>query len=135
MIRVRALRVDYGDVTAVRDLDLEIGGGEIYGLIGPNGAGKTSTIKALAGVLEPTYGERKSTLQSDDPEIEPPRRQGRQAKKRPTRATPWEAWEPFAALREPLYSADCPSRLAAANREGEVREEKHDIHRFHRFHR
>jgi len=44
-------------VTAVWDLDLDIAAGEIYGLIGPNGAGKTSTIKALAGVLEPTYGE------------------------------------------------------------------------------
>ena len=57
VIRAQALRVDYDDVTAVRDMDLVIGAGEIYGLIGPNGAGKTSTIKALAGVLEPTYGE------------------------------------------------------------------------------
>jgi len=57
MIQVQSLRVDYDDVTAVRDIELRIGAGEIYGLIGPNGAGKTSHIKALAGVLEPTYGE------------------------------------------------------------------------------
>jgi len=57
VICARSLRVDYDDVTAVWDLDLDIAPGEIYGLIGPNGAGKTSTIKALAGVLEPTYGE------------------------------------------------------------------------------
>jgi len=38
-------------------VDLDVAAGEVYGLIGPNGAGKTSTIKALAGVLEPTYGE------------------------------------------------------------------------------
>jgi ABC-2 type transport system ATP-binding protein len=57
LIKAQSLRVDYGDLTAVRDLDLSIGAGDIYGLIGPNGAGKTSTIKALAGVLEPTYGE------------------------------------------------------------------------------
>ncbi len=57
MVCARSLRVDYDDVTAVRDMDLDIAAGEIYGLIGPNGAGKTSTIKALAGVLEPTYGE------------------------------------------------------------------------------
>jgi ABC-2 type transport system ATP-binding protein len=40
-------------------VDLSVAAGEVYGLIGPNGAGKTSTIKAIAGVLEPTYGEVK----------------------------------------------------------------------------
>ncbi len=57
LIRTADLRVDYGDVAAVRDLDLAVGRGEVYGLIGPNGAGKTSTIRALAGLLEPTHGE------------------------------------------------------------------------------
>lgn len=57
MISVRDLRVDYGDVCAVSDLQLEIGQGEVFGLIGPNGAGKTSTIKVLASLLRPTYGE------------------------------------------------------------------------------
>ena len=59
MITVRSLRVDYENVTAVCDLNLDITAGQIYGLVGPNGAGKTSTIKALAGILEPTYGEIK----------------------------------------------------------------------------
>jgi ABC-2 type transport system ATP-binding protein len=57
MIRTTDLRVDYDDVTAVRDLNLRIGRGEVYGLIGPNGAGKTSTIRVLATLLEPTHGE------------------------------------------------------------------------------
>lgn len=57
MIRTADMRVDYGDVTAVHGLNLEIAAGEVYGLIGPNGAGKTSTIKVLATLLEPTYGE------------------------------------------------------------------------------
>jgi len=57
MIRTVDLRVDYGDVTAVHDLNLEIGPGEIFGLIGPNGAGKTSTMNVLATLLQPTYGE------------------------------------------------------------------------------
>jgi len=51
------LRVDYGDFTAVEDLSLTLGPGEIFGLVGPNGAGKTSTIRVLANLLEPTYGE------------------------------------------------------------------------------
>ena len=57
MISVRDLRVDYGDVCAVRELQLEIAAGEVFGLIGPNGAGKTSAIKVLAGLLMPTYGD------------------------------------------------------------------------------
>jgi ABC-2 type transport system ATP-binding protein len=57
MIDVRDLRIDYGGVCAVRDLSLAVGAGEIYGLIGANGAGKTSTMRALAGLLQPTYGE------------------------------------------------------------------------------
>jgi ABC-2 type transport system ATP-binding protein len=57
MIEVRNLRVDYDDVCAVRDLSLDVNGGEVYGLIGPNGAGKTTTLRALVGLLEPTYGD------------------------------------------------------------------------------
>jgi ABC-2 type transport system ATP-binding protein len=56
-IRTRDLRVDYGDTHAVRDLNLEVPRGEVYGLVGPNGAGKTSTFKILATLMEPTYGE------------------------------------------------------------------------------
>lgn len=57
MIRTCDVRVDYDDVTAVSDLNLDIPAGEIFGLIGPNGAGKTSTIRVLATLLKPTYGE------------------------------------------------------------------------------
>ena len=42
--------------TAVDDLSLEVGGGEIVGLIGPNGAGKTTTLRSVAGILRPTAG-------------------------------------------------------------------------------
>lgn len=57
MIRVKDLRVDYDGVCAVRDLSLEVGPGDVCGLIGPNGAGKTSTMRAMLGLVEPTYGE------------------------------------------------------------------------------
>jgi ABC-2 type transport system ATP-binding protein len=56
MIEVNDLRVDYDDFCAVRDLSISIGAGHVCGLIGPNGAGKTSTMRAIVGLLEPTYG-------------------------------------------------------------------------------
>ena len=56
-IEVKDLRVDYDETVAVRDLSIDVRGGTVYGLVGPNGAGKTTTLKALATVLEPTYGE------------------------------------------------------------------------------
>ncbi|MGD2110549.1 MAG: ATP-binding cassette domain-containing protein [Phycisphaerae bacterium] len=43
-------------VEAVKDLDLEIQPGEVFGLLGPNGSGKTTTIKMLLGLLYPTRG-------------------------------------------------------------------------------
>jgi ABC-2 type transport system ATP-binding protein len=57
MISVRNLRVDYDTTCAVDDLSFDVRPGETYGLIGPNGAGKTSTLRALAGLLQPTYGQ------------------------------------------------------------------------------
>lgn len=57
MIRVRDLRVDYDEVCAVRDVNFEVASGQVCGLIGPNGAGKTTTLRALLGLIEPTYGE------------------------------------------------------------------------------
>ncbi len=57
MIRVKDLRVDYDNMCAVKDLSFEVGHGEVCGLIGPNGAGKTTTMRAMLGLIEPTYGE------------------------------------------------------------------------------
>ena len=57
MIEIRDLKVDYGDTIAVDGISFQVEAGQIYGLIGPNGAGKTTTIKAIATLLEPTYGE------------------------------------------------------------------------------
>ncbi len=56
MIDVKELRVDYDEVCAVQDVSLHVQPGEVFGLIGPNGAGKTTTLRALVGLLEPTYG-------------------------------------------------------------------------------
>lgn len=46
----------FGDFVAVKDINLSIKYGEIYGLLGANGAGKTTTIKMLCGLLEPSDG-------------------------------------------------------------------------------
>lgn len=57
MISVQELRVDYGNLCAVEDLSFSVADGEVFGLIGPNGSGKTSTMRAMVGLLTPTYGE------------------------------------------------------------------------------
>ena len=57
MIEAIDVRVDYDDTTAVHGLDLTISEGQVFGLIGPNGAGKTSTIRVLATLQRPTYGD------------------------------------------------------------------------------
>ena len=56
-IRVRSLRKVYGEIEAVRSIDLDVNAGEIFGLIGPDGAGKTSTFQILGGVMPATSGE------------------------------------------------------------------------------
>ena len=49
LIEVKGLKKSYGDVNAVRGLDLSIAQGEIFSLLGPNGAGKTTTVEILEG--------------------------------------------------------------------------------------
>ena len=56
MIEIKGLTKRYRDLVAVRDLNLSIEAGDVFGFIGPNGAGKTTTIKTLATLLEPTSG-------------------------------------------------------------------------------
>ena len=56
IIRTSELVKQYGDVTAVDHLNLEIHKGEVFGLLGPNGAGKTTTTLMLLGLTDPTSG-------------------------------------------------------------------------------
>ncbi|MEA2066928.1 MAG: ABC transporter ATP-binding protein [Thermotogota bacterium] len=56
MIKTRKLTKSFGDLIAVKDLDIDVYPSEIYGFLGPNGAGKTTTIKMLTGVLKPDNG-------------------------------------------------------------------------------
>ena len=56
LLDVRGLRVTYGGVVAVKDVDLRLSEGTGYGLIGPNGAGKTSMVDALTGYTRAAAG-------------------------------------------------------------------------------
>jgi len=52
----RLRRTFKGDIEAVRDIDLEVAQGEVFGFLGPNGAGKTTTVRMLCTLLPPTAG-------------------------------------------------------------------------------
>ena len=56
MIELRGVTKLFGRFAAVSELNLKIGGGEVFGFIGPNGAGKTTTMKMLATLMLPTVG-------------------------------------------------------------------------------
>ena len=56
-VRVVDLRKSYGDVPAVRGIDLDIAAGEFFSLLGPSGCGKTTTLRMIAGFETPTSGE------------------------------------------------------------------------------
>ncbi len=56
MIELESLTKAYAEITAVKDLTLQVPPGQIFGFIGPNGAGKTTTIKMLGGILAPSAG-------------------------------------------------------------------------------
>jgi ABC-2 type transport system ATP-binding protein len=57
MIKTINLTKRFGNLIAVKNLNLDIPPGEIFGLLGPNGAGKTTTIRILTGLLKPTSGQ------------------------------------------------------------------------------
>lgn len=57
MIELRDLTKKYGELFAIKQIDLELSKGDVYGFIGPNGAGKTTTMRILATLLNPTWGE------------------------------------------------------------------------------
>lgn len=69
-ISAKGVKKVYGNFHAVKEVNLKVAYGEIYGLLGANGAGKTTTIKILCGLIKPTAGEmelcgQKSNLRSE----------------------------------------------------------------------
>ena len=57
MIKTEELTKQYGKLFALKNLTLELKEGDLFGFIGPNGSGKTTTMKMLATLLQPTWGE------------------------------------------------------------------------------
>ena len=55
-IKITNLTKRFDDITAVDDLSLDIGWGELFGILGPNGAGKSTTVNVLSTLIEPTEG-------------------------------------------------------------------------------
>jgi len=56
VLRTEQLTKQYGPVTGLADLSMEVTAGEVLGYLGPNGAGKTTTIRLLLGLIGPTSG-------------------------------------------------------------------------------
>ncbi|MEC8555441.1 MAG: ABC transporter ATP-binding protein [Planctomycetota bacterium] len=72
MIKTTNLTKKYGDMYAIRGIDLELEEGDLFGFIGPNGAGKTTTMRIIATLLAPTYGEAyvcENSIYTDPKEI------------------------------------------------------------------
>jgi len=101
VIRVRGLRKSYGELEAVRGIDLEVHGGEVFGLLGPNGAGKTSTVEILEGLRPRSVGE--VTVLGFDPERQKQALKDRigvclQATNLPDKIKVWEALDLFGSF-------------------------------------
>jgi sodium transport system ATP-binding protein len=65
MIAIEGLQKRFGDVQAVRGVDLTASDGTVTGLLGPNGAGKTTTLRMLSGLMRPDAG----TIRVDDVDV------------------------------------------------------------------
>jgi len=57
VIETKKLTKRYGDLIAANEIDLNLERGDVFGFIGPNGSGKTTTMRMIATLLNPDYGE------------------------------------------------------------------------------
>ena len=104
VVEVQGLRKTYGDLEAVRGIDLSVESGEVFALLGPNGAGKTTTVEILEGYRERTAGEVR-VLGHD------PARRDRELRKRIGIVLQSTGVDPYLTVRETvaLYAAYYPS--------------------------
>jgi ABC-2 type transport system ATP-binding protein len=57
VIKTENLTKKYGEMYAIKGIELDLAAGDLFGFIGPNGAGKTTTMRIIATLLEPSWGE------------------------------------------------------------------------------
>jgi branched-chain amino acid transport system ATP-binding protein len=69
VLSLKGLSAGYNGSTVVRDLDLEVGEGEVVALLGPNGAGKTTTLRAISGIVRPIHWNRQPRRQRPRPPL------------------------------------------------------------------
>ena len=55
-VSVQGVHKQFGDLVAVKDLDIDIRAGEFFSMLGPSGSGKTTVLRMIAGFEEPTSG-------------------------------------------------------------------------------
>lgn len=56
-MKVKDLSVEIGELTILKDINIDVGKGEVVGIVGPNGAGKTTLLKAIIGLMDIAEGE------------------------------------------------------------------------------
>ena len=95
VISIKGLRKSYGETEAVRGIDLEVNGGEVFAFLGPNGAGKTTTVEILEGYRRRSGGE--VTVLGEDPE-----RAGREWRERIGIVLQSGRLDPYLTVRESL---------------------------------
>jgi ABC-2 type transport system ATP-binding protein len=57
VLSIKGLTKNFGGLCAVNNLNLEVKGGQVFGMLGPNGSGKTTTLGMLMGVINQTSGD------------------------------------------------------------------------------
>src|SRR5215207_7070465 len=104
VIQIEGVRKSYGDVEAVRGIDLHVERGEVFALLGPNGAGKTTTTEILEG-FRPRDGGDVSVLGHD------PAHGDRELKRRIGIVLQSTGVDPFLTVRETVdqYGAYYPN--------------------------
>jgi ABC-2 type transport system ATP-binding protein len=95
VISITGLRMSYGEVEAVRGIDLEVMPGEVFAFLGPNGAGKTTTVEILEGYRRRSGGEVR--VLGEDPE-----RAGREWRERIGIVLQSCRLDPYLTVRESL---------------------------------